>query len=349
MDGANTGEAAFRFAHPWALPLLAIAIAFLVYAYLRQRKGLAVWSPAAMRYSDVRLVTSLPEGWRVRLRPLPDMLAALAWVLLVIALARPQNGQVREVLRGQGIDIVLALDISGSMAALDFEPDNRLAAAKTVIGEFIQGREFDRIGLVVFARNAFHQSPLTLDYTVLNDLLGKVRLVTDIVDAEGNALLLDGTAIGLGIASAATMLRDSAAPSKVIIVLTDGDNNAALDPITAAQAASVLDIRVYSIGMGKTGLVPVPNQDGEIVMVESDLNEAALLEIAETASGLYFRAEDTEGLRQIYDEIDRLERSRVERQVFVPWRDQAAGWLAAAFVLLLIERLLRRTVFQGIP
>lgn len=350
MDGINTGESAFRFAHPWALPLLLIGALFLVWWYLRQRnKTGSIWLPPAMRYSDVRLVTTLPEGWRVRLRWLPDILAVLAWAFLVIALARPQNGQVREVLRGQGIDIVLALDISGSMAALDFEPDNRLAAARTVIGEFIQGREFDRIGLVVFARNAFHQSPLTLDYTVLTDLLGKVRLVTDIKDAEGNALLLDGTAIGLGIASAATMLRDSAAPSKVIIALTDGDNNAALDPITAAQAASALGIRVYSIGMGKTGLVPVPDQSGEIVMVESDLNEAALLEIAESADGLYFRAEDTEGLRQIYDEIDRLERSRVERQVFVPWRDQAVGWMAAAFVLLLVERLLRRTVFQGIP
>lgn len=341
---------AFRFAHPWALGLLLVGAAVLGLWFYRQRRSQHnAPNAAALNYSDTRLVSGLPEGWRVRLRWLPDVLALLAWVLLVIALARPQSGQAREVLRGQGIDIVLVLDISGSMAALDFETQNRLETAKTVIGEFIAGREFDRIGLVVFARSAFHQSPLTLDYPVLRNLLDDVKLVSDIVDPAGNPLLLDGTAIGLGIASAATMLRTSDAPSKVIIALTDGDNNAALDPVTASEAAAALGIRVYTIGMGKTGLVPVPNPDGGIEMVESDLNEDALREIAETADGLYFRAEDTEGLRQIYDEIDRLERSRVERQVFVPWQDQAWGVMMIALVALILERVLRRTVFQAIP
>jgi Ca-activated chloride channel family protein len=341
-------DAAFRFAHPWAFGLLLIAAGALTWRFAQVRRGKAN-PPPALRYSDLRLVGSLPVSWRARLIWLPDALAAIAWLALLVALARPQGGVAREVLRGQGIDIVLALDISGSMAALDFEPVNRLTAAKSVIGDFIAGREFDRIGLVVFARGAFLQSPLTLDYTVLRDLLDDVRLVTEIIDADGNPLLLDGTAVGLGIASAAGMLRDSAAPSKVIIALTDGDNNAALDPITAAGAAAVFDIRVYAVGMGKTGLVPVPDADGNIVTVESDLDEDALAALAEAGGGLYFRAEDADGLRRIYDEIDRLERSRVERQVFVRWRDYAQAWLAAAFVLLLIERVLRRTLLQRIP
>lgn len=340
------GMTAFRFAHPWVLTLLVVA-AFMVVRWLLSLRHQP--SGVALRYSDTRLVGGLPVGWRVRLRLLPDALALLAWVLLVIALARPQSGQAREVLRGQGIDIVLALDISGSMAALDFQPLNRLENAKIVIDEFIEGRSFDRIGLVVFARGAFHQSPLTLDYPVLRQLLGEVRLVTDIVDAEGRPLLPDGTAIGLGIASAATMLRNSDAPSRVIILLTDGDNNAALDPLTAAEAAAALGIRVYTIGMGTFGMVPFPSPDGGIVLFESDFNEDVLQQIAQIGGGQYYHAEDIIRLREIYDEIDRLERSRVERQVFVPWQDQAWGLMSTALLLLLTERVLRRTLFQTIP
>ncbi|HEX2620899.1 MAG TPA: VWA domain-containing protein, partial [Phototrophicaceae bacterium] len=242
-----------------------------------------------------------------------------------------------------------ALDISGSMAALDFQPGTRLDAAKRVIADFITGREFDRMGLVVFARNAFHQAPLTLDYRVLNQLLDQVKIVNEIVDENGNPLLLDGTAIGLGIASAGTMLRTSTAPSKVIVLLTDGDNNTAFDPITAAQAVAALGIRVYTIGMGKTGQIPIADQSGNIVYVDSDLDEDTLNQIATTTGGLYFRAEDTAGLQQIYDEINRLERSRVERQVYIPWQDSAWGWLWTSLVLLMIERVLRRTIFQTIP
>lgn len=335
----------FRFAHPVVLLLLlGLVGALAAKFYLLKRQ-----TDPALRYSDNRLVSGLPSGWRVRMRSMPDVLRLVVWVLLVIALARPQSGRAREVIRGEGIDIVLALDISGSMAALDFAPLNRLETAKQVIGEFIAGREFDRIGLVVFARNAFHQSPLTLDYTVLLDLLEDVRLVTDIRDTDGRALLLDGTAVGLGIASAGVMMKDSTALSRVVVLLTDGDNNAALDPITAAQVVATLGIRVYVIGMGKNGVVPVPDLNGEVQYVESSLNEETLQQIAETGNGLYFRAEDIEGLRSIYDEIDRLERSRIERQVFVAWQDQAWGFLGISFILLMLERLLRRTVFQSLP
>lgn len=337
----------FRFAHPLALVLLIVAGGWMLW---RLRRAGWRWSARVprLRYSDVRLMDGIKRGWRVRLAWLPDALRLIAWVLLVIALARPQAGQAREVIRGNGIDIVLALDISSSMNALDFTPDNRLQAAKQVMGEFIDGREFDRIGLVVFARSAFHQAPLTLDYRVLGQLLDSVRLVNEVVDANGQPLLLDGTAVGLGMLSSAAMLRDSIAPSRVIILLTDGENNAGIDPLTAADAMQALGIRVYTIGMGKLGEIPVPTDNG-IVFVESELNEVALREIAARTGGLYFRAQDTDGLREIYAQIDTLERTRVERRVTVPWQDMASPLMVGAFILLVLERVLRRTVFQTIP
>jgi Ca-activated chloride channel family protein len=279
------------------------------------------------------------------------VLRVMAWLLLVIALARPQWGSAREVLRGQGVAIVLALDISNSMAALDFEPNNRLAAAKQVISDFIAGREFDRIGLVVFARSAYHQSPLTLDYDVLLQLLDAVRLVDDIRGPDGSLLLVDGTAIGLGIASSVNMLRSSQSASKVIILLTDGDNNAGLDPLEASSAAAAFGIRVYTIGVGRPGLVsvPDPNNPDEIVQVESDLNESALQEIAAISDGLYFRAEDQEALGRIYERIDTLERSDIELEAVVQWQDRASIFVVCALCLLLIEIILRRTVFQVVP
>lgn len=338
----------FRFAHPWALILLPLAALVLIWM-LRRHGWRWTWQNPALRYSDTRLVEGIARGWRARLARLPDLLRLAAWVLLVFALARPQAGQSREVLRGSGIDIVLGVDISGSMAALDFAPDNRLEAAKNVIGEFIDGREFDRIGLVVFARRAFHQSPLTLDYRVLRQLLDDVRLISDMTDAQGQQLLPDGTAVGLGMISAASMLRDSTAPSKVVILLTDGENNAGIDPLTAAEALQAMGIRVYTIGMGKLGEIPTPGADGGIVFIESELNEEALQAIADRTGGVYFRAEDTEALRAVYAEIDTLERSRVERRVIIPWQDQAAPLLWGALALLVLERALRRTLFQVIP
>lgn len=329
-----------RFAHPAALLLLLVPIgALILWLMRRQRLDLPV-----MLYSDTRLLEGLPQGLRVQLRHLPDVLRAVAWIVLVIGLARPQSGVSQEIIRGQGIDIVLALDISGSMAALDFSPQNRLEAAQQVIGDFISRREFDRLGLVVFARDAFHQSPPTLDYDVLHKLLDDVRMAPELG-------LEDGTAIGMGLASAANMLRTSTAASRVIILLTDGANNAgAIDPITAAQAVALLGMRVYTIGMGRTGLVPVPiDESGNTQLVQSDLDETTLQTIAQTTNGLYFRAEDLTGLEEIYAQIDTLERSNVERQVYVRWSEQAEPFLWAGLILLIIERGLRHTLFQTIP
>ena len=326
----------YQFAHPAFLLLLLCVPAYIWLMRLRREP--------VMRYSDTRLLEGLTTSWRVRLRRLPDVLRVLAWCALVVAVSRPQTGQAREIIRGQGIDMVLALDISSSMAALDFDPQSRLDAAKSVISNFVSGREFDHIGLVVFARDAFHQSPPTLDYNILLRLLDEVQLATDIG-------LEDGTAIGLGLASAANMLRASQAPTRIIILLTDGANNSgAVAPITAAEALSTLGLRVYTIGMGRSGLVSIPvDNSGQTQTVESDLDEATLQEIANLTDGRYFRAVDLSDLQQIYDQIDVLEQSDVERQVFVRWQEQGDLWLALGLALLIGERVLRQTVFQVIP
>lgn len=324
-----------RFAHPVFLVLLLIP--FSVALLIRFKH----WSrsQSAFVYSDTRLLDRLPIGWRVRFRHLPDVLRFAAWVILILALARPQTGRSREVIRGQGVDMILALDISGSMAALDFAPDNRLQAAQSVIRDFISGREFDRIGLLVFAQESFQQVPPTLDYPILLSSLDQLQLAPQLG-------VPDGTAIGLGLASAGNMLRSSSAASRVIILLTDGANNAGgIGPLTAAQAVATLGMRVYTIGMGKIGFVPMP--DGQLV--ESDVDESTLEAIAESAHGRYFRAQDLNTLQEVYAQIDRLERSDVERQVVVQWHDQALGLLGMSLLLLLLERLLRNTLFQGIP
>jgi Ca-activated chloride channel family protein len=277
------------------------------------------------------------------------VIPALRWLvlaLLIVALARPQSVDAQRVIKGEGVDIALALDISGSMGSLDFEPQNRLEAAKQVIEAFAAERPYDRIGLTVFASVAFSQSPLTIDHAVLTRLLSQVDLAPRLnID--------DGTAIGLGLANAANMLKDSNAKSKIIILLTDGVNNSGqIDPLTAAEAAKALDIKVYTIGAGKPGLVPVPQQSlfgQRVVMAESELDEETLQQIADKTGGLYFRAEDAAGLRRVYEEIDALEKSDVEIRTF-SLHEELAGWLLwLALLLLISELLLGQTVFRRLP
>lgn len=325
----------FRFAHAEALLLLLLPL----FVMAARRRG--YWRPELpfLRYSDIRLTSGLGNGWRARWYGLPGALRAAAWALLVIALARPQSGQGQEIVRGQGVDIVLAVDISGSMAALDFAPGNRLDAAKSVMGQFISGRAFDRIGLVVFAADAFQQTPLTLDYSALQRSVENIQLATDLG-------LRDGTAIGMGIASAANMLRQSQALSKVVILLTDGANNAGnIGPITAAQALAALGIRVYTIGVGTEGIVLIPDGSGGVQQTEGQLDERTLQAVADTTGGRYFRAQGRDDLQSIYSEIDRLERSDVERQLYIDWRDEAVMLLWSGLPLLVIERILRSRVF----
>ena len=333
----------FQFASPWLLSLLMIGPAILWWQYRdsgRQR-------PAGLRFASVRAAHVSVRSWRMAFRPLLAWMRLLALSLLVLGLARPQSVQAREVIQGEGVDIALALDISGSMASLDFQPQNRMEAAKSVISDFVAERTYDQIGLVVFASTAFNQSPLTVDHNVLERMLDQTKLATELgID--------DGTAIGMGLANAANMVKDSDAESKVVILLTDGVNNAGqIDPLTAADAAASLGIKVYTIGMGKSGQVPVPATDmfgrEQIVMQQSVLDEATLQTIAEETGGRYYRAEDTQGLRAIYDEINSLEKSQIDIQTYASYRELAGLALASGLLLLLGELFLRQTLFRTIP
>lgn len=331
----------FSFANPLVLLLLAL-VPILAWVVLWKR---AKRQPA-LQYANVANVRA-GRSWKTSFRPLLTLARLAALALIVVALARPQLVDAKQIVNGQGVDIALALDISGSMASLDFQPENRLEAAKRVIADFVSERTFDRIGLVVFAKQAFNQSPLTTDHAVLNRLLSQVKLAPDLQ-------LDDGTAIGLGIANAANMLKDSTAKSRVVILLTDGVNNSGqIDPQTAAEAAKALGIKVYTIGMGHPGQVPVPVTDAfggkQIVYQESDIDEASLREIADKTGGLYFRAEDAQGLQQIYDRINQLEKSQVEITNFTQ-HIELMGWLLLpALGFVLCEQLLSQTLFRRIP
>ena len=318
----------------WLLAGLPLVVAWYVWKGRRQQ--------ASLRHPSLTLLGDLPHGWRVRLRHIPFALRVLALAALIVALARPQSSARGENVYREGIDITIALDISGSMLAEDLRP-NRLAAAKTVAKEFIQGRESDRIGLVIFAGESFTQCPLTTDYDVLVDLLVKVKM--------GN--LVDGTAIGEGIANAVNRMRTSQAKSKVMIVLTDGVNNmGSIDPLTAAEIAATLGIRIYTIGVGTRGTAPYPVQTPFGIQYQNmpvEIDEAMLQQVSAATGASYFRATSNQKLRDIYGEIDKLERTRVEVQEFRRYTEMFPRFLAPAVVLLALEFLLRALVFRKIP
>jgi len=331
-----------QLASPLYLTLL-IFIPFLAVLSMR------VWKnrkPAALRYASVRIAGSDVLSWRVAARRILPLFRLVALVMIIIAISRPQIVNARQIIKGEGVDIALALDISGSMASLDFEPNNRLEAAKLVIEDFITHRPYDRIGLIVFASESFSQSPLTVDHDVVSRLLSKLDLAT-------NLNIDDGTAIGLGLANAANMIKDSTAESKVVILLTDGVNNSGqIDPLTAAEAAKTLGIKVYTIGMGRPGQVPIPQKTlfGEqVIMAESQVDEAALQQIADTTGGKFFRAYDTAELAQVYDEISQLEASDIEIETYNRYQELAAWLLIPAILLMLGELALRKTILRQIP
>lgn len=328
----------FRFASPWLLLLLLVPLGVIIYSIRNRSQNTA----STLQYSDLRLTTHLTPSVRQRLRFILPILRIAALILLIVALARPQSGSAREIISGEGVDIGIVLDISGSMAALDFEP-NRLGAAKRVIHDFVDNRQYDRIGFVIFATEAFSQVPPTLDYDVLKRILDGTQVSWDIG-------LDSGTAIGLGLANGANMLRDSEADSRVIILLTDGANNSGqIDPLTAAEIAKALDIRVYTIGAARPGPAALPFPDGRIEYRDSEIDEETLKEIADITGGLYFRAEDELGLQEIYDTINELERSQVEVRTFTRYSELAIWFIIPAIILLVFEALLRRTLLRKIP
>jgi Ca-activated chloride channel family protein len=272
------------------------------------------------------------------------VLRIAAIFIFILALARPQAGQKEEEIITEGIDIMLTLDISGSMKAEDFAPQNRLGAAKDVLTEFIKSRRNDKIGLVVFSRYSFTQCPLTLDYGALLELLDKVDI----------GMIEDGTAIGTAITNAVNRLRNSEVKSRIAILLTDGVNNAGkIDPLTAAKAAKALGIRIYTVGAGKPGGAMYPIDDPifgkRYVHMDTEIDEGLLKNIAEETGGLYFRAKDKDGLREIYKTIGQLEKTKIETKEYANYTELAMFFMLPGFILLLVEIALANTLFRKIP
>ena len=329
------------FQSPWLLLLLPLTVvpALLVYSW-DQWMG-----QATMRFTDIGLVASNRRSVRLRLTPFVPALRLLALGLVIVAAAGPRLADAREVIRGEGVDIAIALDVSGSMAETDFEP-HRLAAAKAIITDFIEERKYDRIGLVVFAREAFIQSPPTLDHGALVRLLKDVYLASEMrID--------DGTAIGSGMATAANMLKDSSAESKLVTLITDGVNTGGeLDPITVATAAEAVGIKLYTIGVGRSDggdNAQFAASDSRDAARENPLDEETLRQIAAITDAKYYRATDTEELRGIYAEINTLEKSDVEILNFVRYREILVWFLVPALLLILLELILSNTVFRRLP
>jgi len=328
----------YRFEDPWFL-LLLVAIPVMVYGYVARRKQRS----GTIRYSDVESLRRADVGRTGRFRHALFVFRIIALSALIVAFARPQTGITSETVTAEGIDIVLVVDISSSMLAEDLQP-NRLEAAKAVAAEFVMGRRNDRIGLVVFAGQAFTQVPLTLDYSVVTDLLGQMEV----------GMIQDGTTVGMGLATAVKRLQASDAESKVIVLLTDGRSNTGeIGPVTAAQMAQALGVKVYTVGAGSRGTARVPVDDPTVgrryVNMQVDVDEPTLQEIAELTGGRYFRATDTESLSQIYGEIDALETTEIEVQNFTSYGELFHYPLAAGLLLLVLEVGVGQTVLRKLP
>jgi Ca-activated chloride channel family protein len=330
----------FRFADPALLWLLLVVPLYVVIVLrLRHRFEPAVSFPL------LRLAREQAGASGMWKRSGAIAVRCLILLLVIIGLARPQAGRGTETVLSEGIDILLVMDVSGSMRAEDFKPQNRLAVAKSVVADFIEGRVSDRMGMVVFASEAYTQCPLTLDYDVLLELLDSVEL--GMVDEQS-------TAIGLAIATGANRLRESEAKSKVMILLTDGRNNAGeIDPVTAAQAAAALGIRIYTIAAGTPEGGPIPVDDPvwgrRYVTVPTDIDEDVLREIAQITGGRYFRAKTEGMLADVYSTIDELEKTKVEVKHFTSYTELGPRFALAALVAVLLELLLVATVLRRIP
>ncbi len=325
------------FANKEYLFLLLLLIPYLIWYIFKHR----VTEPT-LQVSDTRVYKYAPKSLRIYLLHVPFLLRLLAFIFLILVLARPQTTDKWQNSEIEGIDIMMAIDISTSMLAEDLKP-NRLEAAKDVAAQFINGRPNDNIGITLFAGESFTQCPLTVDHTVLLNLMQTIRC----------GLVEDGTAIGMGIANAVTRLKDSKAKSKVIILLTDGTNNMGdISPLTAAEIAKSFDIRIYSIGVGTKGMAPypIPTAAGVIYRnIEVDIDEETLINISSITNGEYYRAESTSKLKEVYEEIDKLEKTKLNVKEFSK-REEEYKWFAlAAFVCLLLDLLFRYVVLKRIP
>lgn len=328
-----------RFANPLFLLLFLILPLLILYKHRKSSK------PATITFSDLGTVKEISPPRRVTCQVWLTLLRITALSLIILALARPQTGVKGEEIIKKGIDIILCLDTSGSMLAEDFKPKNRLDVAKTAAVEFVKGRKSDRIGVVSFAELSLTQAPLTLDYRALLELLDKVE-----VGMTGGK----GTAIGTGIMTSLSRLKESKAKSKVIILLTDGRNNAGeIDPLTAARAAASFGIKIYTIGVGSKGKAPYPVNHPifgkQYVWIDEDLDEETLSQIAKETGGLYFRATSFGGLSDIYKQIDKLEKTEIKVKEYTEYNEIFPYFLWPGLVFILLEIGLAQTVWRKIP
>ena len=330
------------FANPGYFLLLLPLAAYVIWYLLRNDR-----SEPSMQVSTTSMYDKLPKSPLAWLRHLPFLLRVAGLVLLVIVLARPQSTHSWQRSEVEGIDIMMAVDISTSMLAEDLKP-NRLEAAKQVAADFINGRPNDNIGLTIFAGQSFTQSPLTTDHTVLLNIFNNVSC-----DMVQNGTIMDGTAIGDGVANAVTRLKDSQAKSKVIILLTDGSNNRGeISPLTAAEIAKTFGIRVYTIGVGTNGTAPYPIQAyGRTIYqnIPVEIDENTLQQIAQTADGQYYRATSNSKLKEVYEEIDKLEKTKLNVKDFSRKDEEFMPFALAAMLCILLELLLRLTLLRRIP
>ncbi len=325
-----------RFEYPYMFFLLLLIPPAL---YLRRRR-----SERSVAFSSFSLFEGAGLEASAAKRYARTILRTAALVLLALALARPQTGRSESVIETEGVDILLVLDISGSMQAQDFKPKNRLEAAKEVVREFISKRPNDRIGLVAFASQAITQCPVTPDHHVLNRLVQEVDI----------GMLEDGTAIGVALATACNRLKNSEAKNRVVVLLTDGQNNAgSVDPPTAAKVARSLGIKVYTIGVGTRGVVPMPVDDPllgkRIVPMQVDIDTEMLKDIADITKGKFFLATDSEELKEIYNKIDELEKTKIESKTYMNYTDHFAWFALPALCLLFLELVARELVLREVP
>ncbi len=325
------------FKNPEFFYLLLVILPMIVWYIFRQKRN-----TASIRISSTASVFKAPRSIRHYLRHLVFVFEIFAIALFVVVLARPQSSRSWENVTTEGIDIVIALDISSSMLAQDFQP-NRLEAAKNVAMEFISGREYDRMGLVVFSGEAFTQVPLTTDRAVLLNMFKDIQ----------SGMIEDGTAIGNGLATAVARIKDSDAISRVVILLTDGENNSGeIAPVTAAEIAKTFGIRVYTIGVGSIGTAPYPVQTPygvQLREMEVKIDEETLQDISQITDGRYFRATSNTKLEEIYRDIDRLEKSKIEVREFSRKSEEFLPFALAGILFLVLSLVLRTTIFRSIP
>lgn len=322
--------------------LLLLLIPYIIWYVLKRRK-----IEPTLQVSTTGMYKNAPKSWRIYLLHAPFVLRIIAIIMIILVLARPQSTNHWQNTEIEGIDIMLAVDVSTSMLAEDLQP-NRLEAAKTVATEFINGRPNDNIGLTIFAGESFTQCPLTTDHAVLLNLFNSIN-----VNIAQSGLIEDGTAIGMGIANAVSRLKNSKAKSKVIILLTDGSNNRGdISPMMAAEIAKQFGVRVYTIGVGTNGTAryPLRTYTGiEYVNVPVEIDEKTLMQIASTTDGQYYRAISNSKLKDVYEEIDKLEKTKLNVKEFTQRKENYQSFALVAFICILLELILRNTLLKKIP